>query len=635
MSNTIIVNGLKWNIKERYSYGYENSIKFIEFIELTNKLPLIDLEIKFSDEIWDFNTINNIHNNRGSFRFYFGDITNEYKKIMKYYVCLKICEGKDKIPSINSKFYYVKEILKYLSENNVFEIRAITLTDITNYFEKCEKYLLITTIKSKKNALNNFLSFYLSNIEDIDIDEIKQYLSKTNTLLIKAVTEQNKIPAIPSDYFAKLINLLKNDMNNEILNEDDRAFACLMIIATQTGLRTSDLVILEVDMIETIKLINKRESHFLNYKTIKAGQGNNGTIFAFSAINELSYKAYMIITKIYKKRRKETKTNFLYIPTRIKYYPVNKDVIMAHMRKYILKNYKELDSINNKKLKDLSCIRLSDWRNSKKIIKYASEKYKKKLIGGDELYYPTVHQIRVTVATDLYNKGVPLNYIEKYMAHLSSEMSGYYVRPRDNSQEDAEYSHKVLEEVLTGKARLLGKEENINSLMDKINEFIANESYKVEKDIDTIINKLLKKVPIRKKLGGVCINSSMLRDCKTDDSTNEFYCAYGICPNHFHFFYNCNISYDEFNELKKTYEYNKENKFIRQAQKEAYKMTRLIENTLILELDELKNEVDRKGKDSILTNYPQLTYIVNNYENIYSEINKTRQEVEKWMMLMK
>ena len=43
---------------------------------------------------------------------------------------------------------------------------------------------------------------------------------------------------------------------------------------------------------------------------------------------------------------------------------------------------------------------------------------------------------------------------------------------------------------------------------------------------------------------------------------------------------------------------------------------------LIPELDELKKEIDNKGAEYLISRYPQLNFIINNYSDIYTEVTK-------------
>jgi hypothetical protein len=88
---------------------------------------------------------------------------------------------------------------------------------------------------------------------------------------------------------------------------------------------------------------------------------------------------------------------------------------------------------------------------------------------------------------------------------------------------------------------------------------------------------------VRQKSGGVCIKSS-IRECSTDYQTDEFYCSYGVCPNIFHFYYMADFSYSMAKESEESFLYHKEKGFLKQAQKELYKLQRRVKEKLIPEL---------------------------------------------------
>ncbi len=171
---------------------------------------------------------------------------------------------------------------------------------------------------------------------------------------------------------------------------------------------------------------------------------------------------------------------------------------------------------------------------------------------------------------------------------------------------------------MSGEIRLLG---GSNGLSQKIQEFVTENNYNVEKDIKTICEKLAAKIPIRQKSGGVCIKSSMLRECSKDAKTNEFYCAYGVCPNIFHFYYMADVSYRQTLELVETIHINKSRGHLRQAQKEINMLNTIITNKLLPELNELKVMIIKKGVLPVLEEHPDLRDIIENLDTIYEEVN--------------
>ena len=93
-----------------------------------------------------------------------------------------------------------------------------------------------------------------------------------------------------------------------------------------------------------------------------------------------------------------------------------------------------------------------------------------------------------------------------------------------------------------------------------------------------------------------------------------------MCQNHCHMFFMADISYEEYLRHKDIVEYNKINNFIKAYQKERNKLLYYIEHSLLPELEALGEELQRHGQNAIINKYPQLTYIVNHYEEINQEV---------------
>ncbi len=234
---------------------------------------------------------------------------------------------------------------------------------------------------------------------------------------------------------------------------------------------------------------------------------------------------------------------------------------------------------------------------------------------------PDTRQFRVHLCTALYNKGIPLVYIQKYMGHLSEYMLGYYVRPKDTYQENIAYSEKVIREIAGDDLTpigLMGSE-----LRENIKLFISERNLNVKTDIAQILEAFGNKLVIRGKTGGVCIKTSLM-PCAKDAWTNEVLCAYNLCPNLFHFYYMADLSYIDFKTMQSTYEENLSAGHTKAAQKELKKIKDLLCRKLTPELDELDREITLKGRDHILIRNPSLSTIIDNESYI-------RKEIELWM----
>lgn len=162
-----------------------------------------------------------------------------------------------------------------------------------------------------------------------------------------------------------------------------------------------------------------------------------------------------------------------------------------------------------------------------------------------------------------------------------------------------------------------------SDIKKSINEFIEKNNFNVEKDISAIVDAFGEKIIIRGKTGGVCIKTSLM-PCSKDARTNEMFCAYNVCPNLFHFYYMADVTYMDFKTLQDTYSANLKSGKQVAAEKELNKIKDICKRRLLPELEELDNELVRKGQDKIIERYPSLIDIIINKDSI-------KQEVQLWM----
>lgn len=172
------------------------------------------------------------------------------------------------------------------------------------------------------------------------------------------------------------------------------------------------------------------------------------------------------------------------------------------------------------------------------------------------------------------------------------------------------YSEQIIREIAYDDITPLGDATKTigNEIKDNIQKLIKNNNFNVQTDIKTIVSALGDKVIISGKTGSVYIKTSLMT-CSKDARTNEMMCAYNLCPNLFHFYYMIDFSYLNF-QTQQTYEDAKSKGNIRAAQKELNKLKDLLRRRLIPELDELENEINKKGTDTILEQYPSIIDIV-------------------------
>lgn len=598
---------------ESYEPSNPNTNTFIDAIKKANKLPFNKGEFYYHDNYWDFSSYTTLNIAQKNMKFKFELCCETFRDDLKNFVLLKLLENKNKIQSIHKQFRTMYSFFNFVEKDGYYHIQDITDNEIKSFLDSYNESSLVTKIWVKQ-TIKSFYEYYAANFQDLLTPARKKLLENDNVRALYAHKENAKMPDIPKDFFDKFLSACITISNKEDEPFTRRAIACLYIIISQTGLRIGECLGLETDALETVKIFNGEEAYYLKYKTWKREGGNNTYSTQKTYVNEMTKKAFDTLIDIYKDKRDGLDVNYLYLgaQSRInaKNYPIDPNSFSKQQAVFCanLEEYFPVINVDDDKYKGIDNKTIS-----------AEKTITRKHPGAITVAMPKNHQFRVHVCTELYNKGVPLKYIQKFMAHLSCEMEGYYVRPsKKNPQEDMDFSMETLKKIVQGETKLLGGSA---SLMQKINEFIDENKYNVATDLDEICSQLAKKIPIRQKTGGVCIKSSMLRECSKDAKTNEFYCAYGVCPNIFHFYYMANVSYRQTKELVESIELNTNNGFMRQVQKEKHMLQTIIKQKLEPEINELKNMISKKGVNSILMEYPDLQYIIENMETIRKEIS--------------
>lgn len=616
MSNAITIAelGIDYVIGDDCSINALETKSYIETLKAINKLPFSKAEIYYSDDVWDFSNFTTLNVSKRKMKISFDSMTEIFKDDVKNYVLIKIIENKIKVQSIHKNSEVLCKFFNFAYKNHYYNVKDITANLVNDFLEAGNSSP--RKLRATKTSIKDFYTCYGANFEDLFTKEIEDVLALGDYKAFKAIAEQAKTPDIPKNYFDKFISTIIKVIDTEGESIDYKTVAAMYLVLSQTGLRIGEILGLEVGSLHTVKIFNGEESSYLNYKTWKRVNGNNTFSIERTYINDLAKKGYNTLLTLHKEKREQFKQNYLYMGSKMmkneSQFPIDCDAFNRIQRRFYCYIDKYFPTVNLPEDAYPELQRLNINKNKPATHLHPETK---------TLTYPKNHQFRVRVCTDLYNKGVPLKYIQKFMGHLSSEMQGYYVRPtKSNPQEDMEFTLKTLEKIVSGDTKLLG---GSSGLSDKIKEFIEENHYTVEIDLKTICKKLAAKIPIRQKTGGVCIKSSMLRECSTDAKTNELYCAYGVCPNIFHFYYMVDVSYRQIKELTETIKMNKSRGHIKQTQKEWNMLNTILDKKFVPELDELKNMIIKKGVLSILEEYPDLQDIIENMDTIY-------QEVEQW-----
>lgn len=609
---------------ESFRSGIMPKNQILETFKRIDKLPFSNLDIRFSDDTWDFSQTTSLPVSKTKLVFYF-DSSSAYCAPLKMYVLDGILKKNVKIRVLHSKVNSVMRFLKSFEDEGYKVFSRVPKTAFKKLFDAMEDNCSYNTICAYKGHLLMFSDFYERNFEELADKSIRKFLKDRNIAKLNDIKHANKTPEVPIEYFPIFLDAVKGIMRDENEDSEDRITAATVILYSQIGFRTAELFTVKTGSINSVYSPNKdKPLYYMDFISFKHGKGENGGTAARTYINSLSKEAYELLDALCSDNRNRLGIDTLFVTRNQKHATYSVQSYTERYRKFVLRHWKELQCLNiGDDYEDLSSVDVGAFFKPDKDGYYTYDKnadWAKGLKMDDKIYYPTIRQFRVSVCTSLYRQQIPLHYIRKHMNHLSEDMAAYYIRSQKNLEK--EYSETIYRAVFKDGSKMLGT--NGDAFVQKINEFIEQNHMNIQDDMEGIIQSVAKKFPLRSKVGGMCIRCGEVIPCASNNSTDVIYCAFGMCPNHCHIFFMADISYEEYLQNRDTTQYNKDNGYKKAYQKELNKLKYIIEHSLMPELTMLEDELKRHGEEDILEKYPQLTYIVNHLDSI-------KQEVQTWM----
>lgn len=555
-----------------------------------------DVVFDFRDNFWDLTSLCIPGKNKRSFKFNFNDITAEYRIISKLYVLYSIHITSIYDTSIYSDLHIIRRFCEICAHTDVNNIEEIDIHIINSYF--CDiGHLNYRTIVKHKSSLKKFLTFVQAYHNITYDNEIFDYLNDMDQAKLKRIVENNKRKLLPSPFVIRLSNHIYDKLITDGLDYEDRVYYSILYILIQTGIRPSEAMILEKNCIEEKVIDETKQLYYFTYRSTK--NNSSGYQYCQSKGNK---NLYVIIDRL--KNYCTDNNLFSITPNYLKLSSTLKSICLNNLNEF------ELINSNNAAMFD---------SNNKCSSLLSKSKIKQmNLSPDDNISLPLLSQFRVYFASEMRARGINDILISKMLNHKDEKMFGYYVRNPNAIQEDIKFSEDTVSMIIEDNYKILGPKAN--DYMDKINDFIEKGNVKANYSIDDIKNDVLNNMPIRKKYGGFCIKSAVGRPCEFDHLTNEFYCAYGMCPNQCHMFYHLDYYYNQFREGVTAYLHNKSLEYERMVEKELYKIQYNINHRIIPEIEELEKMINKIGITEILEKHSSLDYVIKNLDEIKTEI---------------
>lgn len=594
------ITNIPWQNNPAFAFGNDEEEYSKAFSNVLEYVPGTDRLIKFSDDTWDFRPYyKDINTNTYVIRF---NNSDDFKEYLKFYVLYAI-GNKSKISTVSKRVQdFIRVINRVKEGTNHKSFSIINTDDIVSILENDD------VSNSARSAwyvcLHLIYDFIYKNYEielPVEIDVLKEKSAHYKALSKKDERTNN----IPEELYLTIINKCIEVMNNEEINLSDRMTACMIIICSQTGLRRQDLVALKITDLKSRKLpVSKVTANYLHYQTRKPSKAHSDMLEFDIIASPLCVEAFNTMLSIRKNSRYHNQP-YLYVPDNIRdikefLFPVAPHTFHKHIINFYFRYMFEETQ--------------KEWEGIDKII-YSNGRDENKIV---QMSVPKLSQFRVHLATSLYENGVTLNYIQKYLGHLTEYMIGYYVRPKDKGPENADYAEKTI-------TKIVGKDMTPLGLMGEdlkrnLMKFIQDGNYNVKTDIKQIISDLGDRLIIREKGGGLCCIKTSIIPCKYDARTDETLCAYGLCPNIFHFYDMIDVTYMQFHALQESYQTNLDNGYSKAAQKELGKLKDFIRRRLKPELEELKKVTKDIDIQDFALEHPNLKHIALNLESIENEV---------------
>lgn len=585
------------------------------FVEVAQnqRINLIGKDVDFFGDEWNFIELR--MRTQASTHFVFNlknatqGLSDYYNIVLRLLLYYAISDKGINHTSTYGTFNMIKNFVREIFKIRVYNLRNLNRSDIEKYIEQ-QEWAYSSQAKAK-TAIKYFLSVYSFLVEDIYTKDINEYLSDINRQKIKAIIEENKTPLLSTEAFQRIEIALQVVLKSETNPLKDRLTAGLALVCMQTGLRRSELVVLEKSSL-VIEKVGDKILGRLSYYSAKTHHKQENIIttiatpIAIAVINEMI------------KIDKDNKSKYLAFDDNG--MPMTSDKLNSNFINLIFDNSLEMGLINNTHSSQFhKTIKIKD------AVKQVCRKIKQpsKISIDDLISFPTFTQFRVYFASDLKARGVDDRRISLLLGHSSKDMFGYYVRGAGEIQEEKQAIEQLIYEIADNKVNLLGPKGN--EFESRIKNFIEKNSFNVKENLGQIIDGIINESELRIKLGGFCIHSNKRRTCHFDTSTDEFLCAYGCCPNHCHTYYSAPITYSKFKDIIMAVSYNQEKDYVQQTEKEIKKLKAVIVNELKPEIEDLRYQLTKQSAEEIIGRHPDTEIIISNIIEITLEI-------ESWLI---
>jgi len=363
-----------------------------------------------------------------------------------------------------------------------------------------------------------------------------------------------------------------------------------------------------------------------------------------SKLKQLGIEHRAIINQLTNQQFNDYKSKlgeYLFISSKTGKRRVGTAPLTENYQKFFIRNYKQLSSVdlNNDERENLNFLQI---KSNAKYKKLYNIEYRKANTFEEtkKIKYPyaNFHRFRTTVCTKLFMQKVHIDFIIKHMNHISEDMTNYYNKSFQ-LENKLEKSIEHIQGLINEKGLLITNKDEVSEAyiknelelqssvkkVEKINKFLISNNLNIKKDVKEVLN-ILKKTnsPAVENEFGMCLRSIIHSVCERRKYFHTFDDNYNLEINLDSYKF-LNFEYERFKQKIEVVNYNKtlvekQPEYAIEFDREIKALNKFINDVLIKQLESLNNDVDIKGEDVIIEEYPNLREVIGNRKEILTEV---------------
>lgn len=640
---------------------------------------------KFKDDIWDFNYLNIEDRSSIYSLIKFNNIQEEFKYYIKMLILKQIRIEKKSLSTFNKIVSTLRTFNnEYLINNSILTISKKDLETYFTHKEKVNKYsylermayslkIIFISIEEVENINFKEITVFLMKkqqkygkiqkqkavndyIPDVFYNQIVScaILDSKNTelKLDERITACLLVILAETGMRAEELTQLKTN-HLEVYKVSSKKKVCYLKFKTYKTIRsTQRFEYTECYMTDkaaeayiraeylVFKAIDNLSEFVLNKRYLELKFGQNMSRIKF--FNEGHIEIINNLTKNEIKGYNDKLKEYIFISDKTGKPRVGTSPLRENYNKFIIRNYTLLKNIdmNEEQKNSLSYLKINSIARYKKLFSVSL----RKISNYEEIQkirypYVNLHRFRVTVCTKLFKQGIHIDYIMKHMNHISADMTNYYNKSHE-LENQLENSMKHIEGLINEHGLLITSKDDTseeylkNELelessvqkIEQINKFLITNNLNIKKDVSEVL-KILKRTnsPAVENEFGVCLRSVIHSVCERRKYFHTFDDNYNLEINLDSYKF-LNFEYERFRQKTEIVNYNKKliidnPEYTIEFDREVMVLNKFVNNVLIKQLVSLIKDVNQKGKDKIIQEFPNLKSIIESRLEIWEEVS--------------